>query len=255
LHHCGLFATGDDPQDAARAIDYGVRQGHSPAALIRAAQRYVNVADVQDGIARHERRGVAVGSEAEVDHVDYGGCAGDVAESRGVLRRRRIEIRGFDRHRVNLFGRNRRLCEAFAEVREVAVGVAFGRAALIDLNDVDGAPRETHVRQRAQHHPRRMAAAYCHRESAAGGDGLSRLDSDQGRGSSSDRFGIVKNFDSHFVKNGPSLTMSANGSVLLDGDRQRCIDPGKQACADFIVIDLVEHLVPAARVEVVRNVG
>ena len=99
--------------------------------------RDVAIDDVEDGVAGHERGGVAVRAEAEVDEVELLG-QGFRVEGRG-----RVEILGPDRHRPDVRGAAGR--EAALELREVAVRIAVGRDALVDLEDRDLLPRHAPV--------------------------------------------------------------------------------------------------------------
>ena len=57
---------------------------------------------MQHRIAGHQRRGVPIGTEAEVKPVEHGRITAFALERPRVLSRREVEIRGFDRHRQYL---------------------------------------------------------------------------------------------------------------------------------------------------------
>ena len=197
--HRRLLGAGHQPQDAPGAIDRRVSQGHAAPALIDAGHRDVRVGGREHRIARHERSGVPVGAEPEVDEVEHRRCTCDLAQRRGVARGRVRGVRKLDRHRVHLpRGERRPLEQALGEVRQVAVGVAGRRDALVDLEEVHVFPRHVgHLRQRLQHHPRGAAAAERDGEAAAGGDRRARLAGDEGGAGPRDRVGVGEDFDLH----------------------------------------------------------
>ena len=82
-------------------------------------------------------------------------------------------------------------------MREVAVGIAVRRDALVDLEDVDPRPRHVLGGQQAQHHPRRVPAADREGEAPARLHRLARRRRDQLRGALRDRVGIGENLDLH----------------------------------------------------------
>ena len=77
--------------------------------------------------------------------------------------------------------------QALPQMSEVSVRVAGGRHAFVHLQQVNVLPRHVFIRQRTQHHPRRVAAADRHDEAAAGSDGGSRFQGNDRRGPLGDR--------------------------------------------------------------------
>ena len=74
--HVGLLRTGHQPDDAPRAIEHGIGQGHPAPALIRPGERDVGVGDVEHRIPGHQRRGMAVRPEAQVCEIEHRRSAG-----------------------------------------------------------------------------------------------------------------------------------------------------------------------------------
>ena len=70
-----------------------IGQRHSPAALVDAGHRDVCVRDFEHRISRHQRCGVAVRAEAEVDQIQHRRRSGDLLKNRGILARRRTSDR------------------------------------------------------------------------------------------------------------------------------------------------------------------
>src|SRR2546430_9397171 len=71
-------------------------------------------------------------------------------------------------------------------------------------------PRNVFVSKSTKHHPRRVASADSHDETAAGGNGLARLRGDQRRSFPCDCISVGEHFNSH----GPS---PLHASVLSGG--------------------------------------
>ena len=86
-----------------------------------------------------------------------------------------VEILGPDGHGADVGGSAGR--QAALELHEVAIRVAIGRDALVDLEDRDLLPRHAPVEAR-EHLPGRSAARDRKRESVAGGDRDCRRRSD-----------------------------------------------------------------------------
>ena len=59
-------------------LSVGIGQRHPPPFLIRLRQRNVRVGDVEHRVAGHQRGGVAVRAEAQVNEVEDGRGAGDL---------------------------------------------------------------------------------------------------------------------------------------------------------------------------------
>jgi hypothetical protein len=150
--HLRLLRPGHQPEDAPRAIENGIGQGHSAPSLINAGESDVVGGHVDHRVSGDERRGMAVGPEAEKHEVEHRGRAGDLPERQRVGCARRFQTPGFDRHGVNLIRRDRAMREqALAQVGEVSVGVSRRRHALVDLYDIDALPRNIFVGEGAEH--------------------------------------------------------------------------------------------------------
>ena len=105
---------------------------------------------------------------------------GNSLKDLGVIGGGGIQIRVFHRHRVNLVGRQRRVGQkAFAQMREVSVGIASGRNAFVHLHDVEVFPGNRFVGERAEHLPRCLASADGHDEPAARRHRRTRLGCDE----------------------------------------------------------------------------
>ena len=153
---------------------------------------------------------MTIDTEPEVHEIEHGRRPGDGAEHGRIASGRRIEIRLFDRHRVNLLGAQRHVGEqAFVQLREIARGITRRRHALVDLEDVHAFPRHGHVRKNPQHHPGRAAAADREVEASTLGDAAASL----GR----DDFG-------RRVRHGLAVCMDLSlhlRSIAHDGESQR----------------------------------
>ena len=111
-----------------------------------------------DRIAGWPRRGVAVRTDAEVDDVEALGQVGGVPGGGGV------EVDRGDRHQVVRPGDG-------VELAGVAVGIAVGGDALVDLPDVDDVPRQVGRGQHVEHRRRRRPAGHGERGPAPGAHG------------------------------------------------------------------------------------
>ena len=80
------------------AVENWVGQGHAPVPLVGAGQRDVRACDFEDGIAGHERRGMAIGAEAEMNEVEHRRESGHVLQGTSVFSSRSVEIGCFHRH-------------------------------------------------------------------------------------------------------------------------------------------------------------
>jgi len=87
--------------------------------------------------------------------------------------------------------------QTFAQVRQVAVGIAGGRDAFVHLHDVDIGPRNSFVGQRAQHLPWRAATAHGHDKFPAHRDRRARFSGDNFCGGNCHGFGVGKDFYFH----------------------------------------------------------
>jgi hypothetical protein len=71
--------------------------------------------------------------------------------------------------------------QAFTQMSEISMGVASGRYALVNLNDVNSVPGHLLIGKRAQHDPGRIAAAKCRNEAAAFSNSVARFRGDETR--------------------------------------------------------------------------
>ncbi len=69
--HSGFFEAGHQPKQAPGTVENWVGQGHSPAPLVRRGHRNVRARDFEDGVAGHERSGMAIGAKTEVNEVEH----------------------------------------------------------------------------------------------------------------------------------------------------------------------------------------
>ncbi len=122
----GLVGAGDEHDAAPGRVDDRRRERHAHAGP-GTARRARRGARTRDRVAGRPRRGVPVGTDAEVDDVEAVGQVG------GVLGDRGLEVDGGDRHQVVRARHG-------VELAGVAVGVAVGRDALVDLPDADVRP-------------------------------------------------------------------------------------------------------------------
>src|SRR5262245_11161771 len=107
-----------------------------------------------------------VGSDAQVDQVEFRRGSGDLLESLCVGGCRSFQVRRFHRHLVNLPGRNRCVIKkTFAQMGKIPVGISWRCHALVDLDNMDSLPRNSGFGQFAQHEPRCTAAAHCDNKS------------------------------------------------------------------------------------------
>jgi hypothetical protein len=87
--------------------------------------------------------------------------------------------------------------QAFAQVREIAIGMSGERHALVHLDDVHIGPRQRLIGQRTQHRPCGVTANDGHDEAAARGDGRTCLPGGECRSRPRHRVGIGQRFDPH----------------------------------------------------------
>ena len=130
---------------------------------------------------------MAVRPEAEVDEVEAVGKLGRVARRRGV------EVGLQHRHRPDAL--ERRGGERGLDLGQVAVRVAVGRHALVDLEHRHLIAGERLRVEQLQHPPRRMAAAERERERASVGDRRRGGFGDQLGGAGGRRFRVVADLD------------------------------------------------------------
>jgi hypothetical protein len=67
--HSRLLAPSDQPEDASGTIEDRIGQRHPTSLLVGPGYRHICVSDLEDRIAGHQRRGVAVGAEAKMNQV------------------------------------------------------------------------------------------------------------------------------------------------------------------------------------------
>ena len=83
---------------------------HAASALVDAGgHRDIGVRDVECGVIRDERCGMAVRAETQVDEIDDGRFAAEFFEFGLILFRGEIQIGLLDGHRVNVRGIDRRV--------------------------------------------------------------------------------------------------------------------------------------------------
>ena len=151
-----------------------------------------------------------------MNEIEHRRRACHVPQRQGVLLGRAIEIRCFDRHRVDVIGEQRRMIEqAFAQMREVSVRIACRRYPLVHLNDMHLLPGELLVGQCAQHQPRRAAAADRHDEAPARSNGRARVGGDDRRRLAGDHIVIGMDFDLHATTSGSDRPAAASIGLML----------------------------------------
>ena len=201
-----LLTAGHQPQHAPGPVDDREGQRHPAPALVGAGHRDVRVGDIEDRISRHQRCGVAVRAEAEMNEVEHGRRARHLLQRLGILLGRTIEVGCLDRHRMDVVGAQRRMIEqAFAQMREVSVRIGRRRHPLVHLNHMHVLPGELLVGQCAQHHPRRAAAAHRHDEAPARGNGRARVGGDDRRRLAGNAIIVRLDFDLHATDSGPGI--------------------------------------------------
>ena len=104
----------------------------------------------------------------------------------------------FDRHRMDVTGMKRGMIEqAFAQMREIPIAVAWGRDTLVHLDDMNAIPGHIFVGKRTQHQPRRMAAAESSGELPALGSGFPSFCCNDTSRLAGGSIGVSKDFDLH----------------------------------------------------------
>src|SRR5271165_1154306 len=99
---------------------------------------------------------------------------------------------------MQMSSRDRGMTEkAFPQIREVSVRVSGRRHTFIDLKDMNLVPGHIVVRERAQHHPRRVSPAESGRELTACSDSSPSISRDNMCGSSGGGFCIVEDVNLH----------------------------------------------------------
>ena len=133
-----------------------------------------------------------------------------------VHRRRLLEILGPDRHRAHVGRASRR--KASLELREVPVGVAVGRDALVDLEDRDLLPRHLPGEVR-EHGPGRPPAGDGEREEPALRDRGGCGGGEDLRTTLRDCLCVGEHFD--FERHGYAFFSSCPPNCLRMADRSR----------------------------------
>ena len=156
LEHHRLLRSGHDKQDALCTIQRRIGQRHASASLIGARHSHFRTRDSQDRVAGNQRGGMAVRPEAEMDQIHHRRRTGhglQIAPGNALLPLRILgppPASGAPVPEITL------PCRAgLADVREVAIGIACRRDALVDLEQVHGVPWQLQIGERAQHLPRR----------------------------------------------------------------------------------------------------
>ena len=143
-------------------------QGHAAPALVGGGHRDIRIVDVEDRIAGNQRCGMAIRPEAEMNEVKHRRRARHVPQRQSILLRRTAKLRCFNRHRVQVIGRERHTIEqALTEMSEISIGIACRSNPLVHLKDMHLAPGQLAARQCSQHQPGRTAAADRHDEASA----------------------------------------------------------------------------------------
>lgn len=194
-----LLRSGHQPKDSPGTVEHRIRQRHAPPFLIDAGYRDIPVRDIENRVAGHQGRRVAVRAEPEVREIEHWRTAGELFEGPCVGVGCGLQILILNRHGVDVLRRKRRALEqALAQARKVSVGVPRRGNPFIHLHHVHAHPRHILIRQCAQHLPRRTPAAHGHHEAASRGLGGARF-----RGDESGRFPcgcirVRRCLDSHF---------------------------------------------------------
>jgi hypothetical protein len=196
--HSSLLTAGHQPKDAPGPVDDWKGQGHPASALVGAGHRDVCVGDIEDRIPRHQRCGVAVCSEAEMNEIKHRRQACHVLQCRRVLLSRAIEVGCFDRHCMDVVGEQWCMSEqAFAEMSKVSVRIACRCRPLVHLNDMYILPGELFVGQCAQHQPRRAVAADRHDEASSRRNSRASVDGDDRCRPAGDQIVVEMDFNLH----------------------------------------------------------
>ena len=152
-----------------------------------------------------------------------------------ILLGRAIKIRRFDRHWMDVIGGERRTIEqAVAEMREVAVGIACGGNALVDLKHVHLTPGKRVASQCAQHQPRRVTAADRHDEASARCHRRARGVRNDRRRPAGDALVIGIDFDFHDalrIRDWPRCTSLRSGRAFLHVAAEFVAHGGEQLVA------------------------
>jgi hypothetical protein len=110
--------------------------------LVRPRDRDGAIGDIQNWITGNEGRGVPVVAKTEVNHVERRRKLSAVLDGCGV------EIRCFDRHRMNDGGHA--IEKGLGEAGEVSRRISGGGDALVHLIDIDPSPVERHLCEQAK---------------------------------------------------------------------------------------------------------
>jgi hypothetical protein len=139
--HRRLVLTGDQPEQ--RPVEGRKGQRHPAPSLVQPRERDVGVRDIEHRITRNQRRGVSVGTQAEMDEIENRRRAGDFEEGLRIAPGCLVEVGRFHGHRVDLHRTGSSLREqARAQVRQVPVRVTVGGDPFVHLQHVDVLPRD-----------------------------------------------------------------------------------------------------------------
>src|SRR5262245_55232580 len=83
-------------------------------------------------------------------------------------------------------------------MREIAIGIASWRDALIHLDDVHALPGHFLLRQRAQHDPRRVPSAHGDHEAPVRRHSVASFGGDESRSRFGHCLGVIANLDPHW---------------------------------------------------------
>ena len=140
--HLDFILPGYQPQDAAGTVEDGVGQRHSPPLLVNAGQSDVPICNVKDRVTWHERRSMAIRSQAQMNQIQNGRHPCDLLKQSRVFPGGGLQVSFFDGHGVDLTGRQRDVSEqTLVQKRQVSIRVARRRHSFIHLHDVHVCPR------------------------------------------------------------------------------------------------------------------
>ena len=155
---------------------------------------------MEDGISQHQRGGVPIDTQAEVNQIEGGRGAGQLFEDARIGLGGVIEILLANWHGVQVSvwqsGCGK---ELLAEVRQIAIGMAVWEDTFVDLEDVYVFPWNVLLGEGSDHQPRSAPAAQGERETIALGNDASGLGSDELGASFRRCVYILKDLDVHEI--------------------------------------------------------
>src|SRR4029077_14757323 len=83
--HVGLFFASDEKQNAPRAVEDRVGEGHAAPSHVDVSNRHVRIRHTQHWIAGNERSGVTIRPHAKMSNIENWRGAGQLCESSGTL--------------------------------------------------------------------------------------------------------------------------------------------------------------------------